>query len=151
MTMKFNAIRFMIGGLVAAVIFFLSDGLMHEQVLSADWRSVYANLQATEPAPHGSSLLYFFIFEIGRGMLAMLLYVLLRGYTGAGPKTAVLAGLAVWVKFSLTGPAQFIPLGFYSIALWIKVAAFQLITSVVGTLAGAAIYKDPGTPTPSAA
>jgi hypothetical protein len=48
----------------------------------------------------------------------------------------------VWIAFSLTGPAQFIPLGFFSNALWIKTAGFQLITSIVATLAGAALYKD---------
>jgi len=43
---------------------------------------------------------------------------------------------------SVTGPAQFIPLGFFSHALWIKVAAFQLVTSIIATLAGAVLYKD---------
>lgn len=146
-----NWTRFIIGGLIATVILFVTDGLLHEMLLKPDWLAVYANLGAPVPEPHGASMVYFFIFELGRGMLAMLLYVLMRAYTGAGPKTAVLAGLAVWAAFSLAGPAQFIPLGFYSVALWVKVAAFQLVTSVVGTLAGAAIYKDPGTPAASAA
>jgi hypothetical protein len=60
----------------------------------------------------------------------------------AGPKTAVLAGIAGWIAFSLTGPVQFIPLGFFSTTLWLKVGAFHLLTSIIATLAGAAIYKD---------
>lgn len=67
----------------------------------------------------------------------------MRSHFGAGPKTAALAGVVAWLAFSVTGPAQFIPLGFYSNALWIKVAAFQLITSIVAAIAGAAIYKEP--------
>jgi hypothetical protein len=50
----------------------------------------------------------------------------------------------VWIAFSLTGPAQFIPLGFYSNALWMKVGAFQLVTSIVAAIAAAALYKDAG-------
>jgi hypothetical protein len=61
-----------------------------------------------------------------------------------GPKTAAWAGLIVWIAFSLTGPAQFIPLGFYSNALWMKVGAFQLVTSIVAAIAAAALYKDAG-------
>jgi hypothetical protein len=59
-----------------------------------------------------------------------------------GPKTAAWAGFTAWIAFSLTGPAQFIPLQLYSNSLWIKVAAFQLVTSIVAAIAGAALYKD---------
>jgi hypothetical protein len=41
---------------------------------------------------------------------------------------------------------QFIPLGFFSNALWIKVGAIHLITSIIATIAGAALYKDATTP-----
>jgi len=91
-------------------------------------------------------MIYFAIFELGRGFISMLLYVLMRPLCKPGPKTAALAGLVAWIAFSLTGPAQFIPLGFYSNALWIKVTAFQLVTSVVAAIAGAALYKDAVTP-----
>lgn len=140
---KINYPRLILGGLIAAVIMFVTDGFFHEQIVKADWHAVYANLRATEPAPHGLSLVYFAIFELGRGMITLVLYVTLRPFCGAGPKTAVCAAIAGWVAFSLTGPAQFIPLGFFSNALWIKVGAFHLITSIVATLAGAALYKDP--------
>ena len=80
--------------------------------------------------------------ELGRGFIAMLLYATMRTHFGAGPKTAVLAGIASWIAFSLTGPAQFIPLGFFSNALWMKVGAMHLVTSIVSTIVGAAMYKD---------
>jgi hypothetical protein len=47
-----------------------------------------------------------------------------------------------WLGLSVTTPAQFIPPGFLSTALWIKAAAFQLVTSIVATIAGAALYKE---------
>ncbi|HET6670295.1 MAG TPA: hypothetical protein VFH15_08700 [Pyrinomonadaceae bacterium] len=139
---KLNWNRTIIGGLVAAIIYFLTDGFFHESVVRADWDSVYAALGAREPTESAGSMVYFAIFELGRGFISVLLYALMRAFFKPGPKTAVLAGIVAWLAFSVTGPAQFIPLEFYSHALWGKVAAFQLVTSVVATIAGAAIYKD---------
>ena len=140
--MKINWARFVIGALVITVICFLTDGFMHERLLGTDWENVYRGLGVAEPVHEPSGIVYFVVFEIGRGVLSMLLYVLMRGCCGAGPKTAVFAAIAAWFAFSLTGPAQFIPLGFFSQGLWFKAGAIQLITSIVATLAGAALYKD---------
>ncbi|HEX7295433.1 MAG TPA: hypothetical protein VF251_06755 [Pyrinomonadaceae bacterium] len=144
--MKINWPRFLIGALIITVICFLSDGFMHEKLLSNDWKGIYSASGMTEPQEHSTALIYFLIFEIGRGVLSMLLYVLMRGCCGAGPKTAVYAAIAAWFAFSLTGPAQFIPLGFFSHQLWLKAGAIQFITSVLATLAGAALYKDARSP-----
>jgi hypothetical protein len=140
---RINWTRLFLGGLIAAVICFLSDGFLHERLVAAEWKSVYDNLRVPNPPEdHTIALFYFGVFEIGRGFLSMFLYVLMRPLFRPGPKTAALAALVAWFAFSLTGPAQFIPLGFYSHALWLKVGAFQLVTSIVAAIAGAALYKD---------
>ena len=138
--------RLFLGSLLAAIIMFATDGFIHETITRADWISVYDSLRATMPDPHGTSLVYFAVFELGRGFTAMMFYVLMRAFFGAGPKTAVLAGIVGWIAFSLTGPVQFIPLGFFSNALWLKVGAIHLVTSIVATIAGAALYKDAAKP-----
>ncbi|HEV2827792.1 MAG TPA: hypothetical protein VGW76_09310 [Pyrinomonadaceae bacterium] len=139
---KINWVRVLVGGLVAAVILFLTDGFFHERVVSADWKALYAGLGSPEPRENAVSLVYFAIFELGRGFISIYLYALMRSCCGPGPKTAALAGLVAWIAFSVTGPAQFIPLGFYSHALWLKVGAFQLVTSIIAAIAGAALYRE---------
>ena len=134
--------RLFLGSLIAAIIMFVTDGFMHETITRGDWNAVYDGLGARTPEAHTTSMIYFAIFELGRGFTAMLFYVLMRAFFGAGPKTAVLAGIVGWIAFSLTGPAQFIPLGFFSNALWLKVGAIHLVTSIIATIAGAALYKD---------
>lgn len=146
---KINWIRVIVGGLVAAVIAFLSDGLLHERLLATDWKAVYDNLGAAPPKEDFIGMAYFGVFELGRGLLSMFLYAMMRPHWGPGPKTAALAGVVTWLAFSIAGPAQFIPLGFFSNALWVKAGAFQLITSIVAAIAGAALYKDPVTPVES--
>jgi hypothetical protein len=142
---KINWSRVIIGGLIAAGIAFFTDGFLHERLIGADWKAVYANLPAPEPVHSGAGIPYFAVFELGRGIVSIFVYALLRSQFRPGPTAAALAGMVAWFAFSVTGPAQFIPLGFYSNALWIKVAAFQLITSIVAAIAGAAIYKESAT------
>lgn len=144
---RINWGRLILGSLIAAIIMFFTDGFIHETIARGDWSAIYSGLRTPEPEPHGSSMVYFAIFELGRAFTAMMFYVLMRAFFGAGPKTAVLAGIVGWIAFSVTGPAQFIPLGFFSTALWLKVGALHLITSILATIAGAALYKDASNPT----
>jgi hypothetical protein len=143
---RINWGRLILGGLIAAIILFFTDGFIHERLVRTDWQAVYAGLKAAEPEPHGASMAYFALYELGRGLIALLFYATMRTHFGAGPKTAVLAGIACWIAFSVAGPAQFIPLGFFSNALWLKVGALHLVTTIVATIAGAAIYKDSAQP-----
>ena len=139
---KINWVRVLVGGLVASIILFLTDGFLHERLALGLWQAVYADLGVAEPKHNAYALIYFAIFELGRGFISIYLYALMRSCCGAGPKTAALAGIVAWIAFSVSGPAQFIPLGFYSHALWIKVGAFQFITSIVAAVAGAFLYRD---------
>ena len=139
---RINWVRLIVGGVIATLILFLTDGFFHERIVSADWKAVHDNLGIPEGKHSALGVLYFLVFELGRGLVAMVLYVLMRTHFKPGPKTAALAAVVAWLAFSVTGPAQFIPLGFFSNALWIKVAAFQLVTSILASIVGAAIYKD---------
>lgn len=141
-----NLARLFIGGLVATIILFVTDGVLHEHVVKDYWLYIYQGLSAQPPqAEHGSSLLYFLVFEAGRAFTAILMYVLMRPFAGPGPKAAILAAVAAWFAFSFTGPAQFIPLGFYGKRLWAIVAGYQLVTSILANLLAAWLYRDPAT------
>lgn len=144
---KINFGRLFVGGLIASVLLFLSDGFLHEQVFKQYWEYLYQGLGAKPPDPSHASMapVYFFIFELGRGFGAIFIYALMRPFHGPGPKTAVLSAIAAWLAFSVTAPAEFIPLGFYGRRLWVMVAAAQLVTSIVANLLAAWIYRDPAT------
>jgi hypothetical protein len=143
---KINFGRLFIGGLIASLLLFVSDGFLHEQVFKNYWGYLYDGLGAKPPEPgHALAMVYFLIFELGRGFLAIFLYALMRPFHGAGPKTAVLSAIAAWLAFSVAGPAEFIPLGFYGRRLWVMVAGAQLVTSIVANLIAAWMYSDPAT------
>jgi hypothetical protein len=134
--------RFVLGALIVAAICFLSDGFLHQRVLTEEWRLVFDALGSTPPDHSGFAMIWFLVFEAGRGFLAMYTYVLLRPQLGPGVKTATWAGVVTWVAFSLTGPAQFIPLGFYSEALWFIVGIYQLVFTIIAAIVGAAPYSE---------
>lgn len=135
--------RVLVGGLLAAVLCFFSDGFLHEKLLHADWQAVFARLGVPEPGHESGGLAFFALYDLGRGLVAVFVYVAMRSRFGPGPATAAWAGVVAWIAFSVTGPAQFVPMGFLSNALWVKAAAYQLVTSVLATIAGAAIYQEP--------
>jgi hypothetical protein len=137
--------KFILGALIVAAICFVSDGFLHQRVVNEQWEAVIAALGATVPEHAGFSMVWFVVFEAGRGFLTMYVYVLLRPRLGPGVKTATWAGVVAWVAYSLTGPAQFIPLGFYSVSLWAFVGIYQLVFTIIAAIVGAAPYSEKAT------
>lgn len=142
---RINFGRLFIGGLIATVLLFVTDGFLHENIVKQYWEFLYQGLRATPPEGHATSMAYFFLFEMGRGFGAIFLYALMRPFHGPGPKTAIFAAIAAWLAFSVTAPAEFIPLGFYGRRMWLIIAGYQLVTSIITNLLAAWIYRDPAT------
>ena len=46
---KVNWGRLLLGSLIAAVLCFVTDGLMHNMLIHEDWKGVYTSLKATPP------------------------------------------------------------------------------------------------------
>src|SRR4029450_9940824 len=84
---RINWTRLLIGGIVTTVIMFGSDGFLHENLLNTDWKAIYDNLKSAEPHHSATGVLYFVVFELGRGFISLFLYALMRSFFGAGPKT----------------------------------------------------------------
>ena len=133
--------KFVLGALIVTAVCFMTDGFLHQRLIHEQWLALSAQLGITIRDHAGWKMVYFVVFEAGRGFLTMYVYVLLRPRLGASAKTAAFAGVVAWVTYSLTGPAQFIPLGFFSESLWISAALYQLVFSIVAAIAGAAPYS----------
>jgi hypothetical protein len=136
--------RLALGGVIAGIIAFVTDGILHEHLIHHHWEALVKGLNMPQQGHSPTAFAYFAIYELGRGFVSLFVYAMMRARFGAGPRTAAWAGVVGWVAFSVTGPAQFIPLGFFSDTLWCLAGAYQLVTSVVATIAGAAAYAEKG-------
>jgi hypothetical protein len=138
-----NYQRVVIGGLVAGVICFIGDGVVHGVLLQARWNEIAAALHLTvTDAQRQASMPWFLLYDVVKGLGALLVYALIRPRLGPGPRTAVVAGLVTWALCIPIPLAGLLPMHFFGrkfALLWSIYGAFPV---VIGAVAGAALYKE---------
>jgi hypothetical protein len=137
--------RVILGGLIAGLVMNASEAFLHAGVLGADgaklledWKRLGLELDIRP------SLLFWLIgITFVLGILAVWTYAAIRPRFGAGPKTALCAGLAVWAMSYLYA-AVYIDAGIVvwpSKLTWLP-AAWGLVEIPVATLLGAWVYRE---------
>jgi hypothetical protein len=138
---KINLGRVILGGIVAGIVSdvlgFLVDGVL----LAPRWA---AGMTALGHAEFSSSqLIEFNVLGLVFGIVLVWIYAAIRPRFGAGVKTAICAGVAVWVVGTLLPNLGFmwIP-GLFSRHLTAYTTACGLVEVVIAAIAGAAVYKE---------
>lgn len=136
-----NSGRVVLGGLVAGIVAdilgFLVDGVW----LAHRWTDGMKLLGHGAFAPN--QWIGFNLLGLVGGIVTIWIYASIRPQYGPGPKTAVLAGLAVWVVGVVIPNLSMMWLAhLFSRHLTVFTTAGALVEIVVGAVAGAALYKD---------
>jgi hypothetical protein len=76
------------------------------------------------------------------GIAAVWLYAAIRPRYGAGPKTAIRAGLVTWAVAVFLASLGNYPLGLFPTRLQVITSIVALVEIVVATLVGARLYKE---------
>jgi hypothetical protein len=76
------------------------------------------------------------------GLMAVWLYAAIRPRFGAGPKTALYAGVGVWVLGNLLPSVNWGPRGIVPGHLFVIAVMVGLVEIVVATEAGAWLYRE---------
>lgn len=138
---RINYGRLIAGALLAAVFYFIADGFIHGAVLGEYHMAAVTN--AGYPLrPDPTAYVYFALFDLGKGLVAMLVYVAARSRFGAGVKTAVWAGLVAWLAIEVLPSISWMPFPFYGKSFWVKVMALEILPMVIGAILGAWMYKE---------
>jgi hypothetical protein len=88
-------------------------------------------------------IMEFNLLGLATGIALIWVYAAIRPRFGAGVKTAVYAGLAVWVVGILIPNASFMCVtGLFSHHLTAYTTAGALVEAVVAAIAGAALYRE---------
>ena len=80
------------------------------------------------------------------GILLVWTYAAMRPRFGPGAKTAVLAGLVIFLAPTIV-LLGFTMMGMMTMGMFVKGSATAIVSTLVASVAGAAIYKEEGTAT----
>jgi hypothetical protein len=134
--------RLIAGAVVAAVFYFLCDGFIHGPLLGRYHMEAIAHAGYPLTADN-TAFVYFGLFDLGKGLVTMLIYVAARVPCKPGPKTAVVAGLIAWLAVEVLPSIEWMPFPFYAKGFWVKVMALEILPMVIGAILGAWIDKEP--------
>jgi hypothetical protein len=138
---RINIGRVMLGGIVAGIVGDILGYLVDGVILAPQWNACMKALG--RPEFTASQNVAFNIIGLAYGIFTLWLYAAIRPRYGAGPKTAVSAGLAVWVAGVLLPNVAFMgATGLFPTRLTVMTTALATVEWVVAALAGAALYKE---------
>jgi hypothetical protein len=137
--MAINSGKVVVGGLVAGVVANALDYLFQGVVLKPDFEMFRQRLNldpvaANNPVP-------WIVVDFILGFLLIVTYVGFRARWGPGPKTAIYAGVVIFVAIaSVMGALTAI--GVFTTDTYLKSSALSLITVTSAALAAAFVYKE---------
>jgi hypothetical protein len=139
-----NLGRVVAGGLAAGVVANAIDFVTNTYVLASDI-AAWAPTRNLDPAAMNSGPVAatWIVVDLIFGLLVVSTYAAMRPRFGAGPKTAILAGLALWVAVTIV-LFGFTQMGVFSMALFVKGSICALINTLAASVVGAAVYKEEG-------
>ena len=136
---KINGARVILGGLAAGVIINISEFLLNSVILEKD---MTAAVGALNRQVGGAQIAMFTGWAFLTGIFAVWLYAAIRPRYGAGPKTAITAGFAVWCLGYLLAAVTPFALKLFPASVIATGLVVGLVEVIVGTLVGAKIYRE---------
>jgi hypothetical protein len=137
-----NVGRWILGGVVAAVVLFIVDFVLHGMVLMQQWADAMAALQMPPMGESAGEIVSFAIFNLIIGLTAVWIYVGIRPRFGPGVQTAIYAGLATWILGYFMPNAFLLVSGMFPASLLWTTIIVALIQVPLATVAGAYLYKE---------
>jgi len=141
-----NTGKVITGGLLAGLVANAIDFVTNTYILAADWQAFAAahNMDPaamTSPAVAGTWIAIDFLF----GILLVCTYAAIRPRFGAGARTAIYAGLLVYVAPTLV-LFGFTMMGSMTMAMFVKGSIAALVSTLAASVVGASMYKETDAP-----
>ncbi len=138
---KINVGRLILGGIVAGIAIDILDYFVDGVWLAQRWADGMAQLGHTGFSQ--VQIILFNVIGILTGIVAIWLYAAIRPRFGAGVKTAIIAGVAVWLLSVLFPNLALMHVShLFSNHLTAYTTLGGLVEAVFGTLAGASVYRE---------
>ena len=135
-----NIRRVLLGGLLAGLVICFGEFILGWVILGGQWAEVLAEAGMGEFG--GGQEASFLIVAILYGIALMWIYAAIWPRFGPGPKTAVVAGLTLWVVAWLLVCAYVIVIGVFPASLLIAAIVWGLFELPAAAVAGAWLYQE---------
>ena len=139
---KINVGRVVLGGLLAGLVMNIGEFLLNGVILTKDWDEAMRSL-GKQPIG-GQAIAVFVVLAFLLGIVTVWIYAAIRPRFGAGAKTAVYAGLVVWILTSLFAVIGQWPTGIFPTRLLLIGCVWALVETPIASVAGAWLYKEEG-------
>lgn len=136
-----NRSRVILGGLLAGVVINGVEYIANGVLMKGAWAQAMQALGRPEGFTTGA-ILMFVVCGFLLGIASVWLYAAIRPRYGAGPNTAIRAGVVAWAIGSLIPNLASYPMGFFPTGLLVIATIVALVEIVLGTMAGARFYKE---------
>ena len=141
---KINLSRVVLGGIVAGIVIDAFEGILNGVILSSQWAEVLTGL-GKSGTMSAKQIVAFDVWGLAVGILTVGLYAAIRPRFGAGPRTGVLAGLAVWALAFAMGDATPVFLHIFPVGTMAASLVVEAVAMALAGVAGAAVYKESAT------
>ncbi|MFL5404080.1 MAG: hypothetical protein ACJ8BF_14850 [Gemmatimonadales bacterium] len=136
---RINVKSVIVGGLVAGVVLNVIDFLVYGVWLAPD---MAAMMQAAGKPPVTNLIPLFVVLDFIYGIALIYLYAAIRPRFGAGPGTAVKAGIFAWILVGLLHSIGEAPMGLMPQRLYVIGTLVALIEFPLAAVAGAKFYRE---------
>lgn len=139
-----NGRRVFLGGLLAGLLLLGTGVMLGHGLLGADYVRAFASHRA-HPV-NAVTVLENTSLRLAYGFLAVFLYAAIRPRFGAGPRTATIAALVLWISAFLPRHLLLSEFGILTGGQFVLSLGWSLAEVVLATLLGAAVYREQTTP-----
>jgi hypothetical protein len=137
---KINLGRVILGGLVAGLVINFSEFILNGLILARQLEDAMRALN--KPIVGNEAIAYFVIGGFLLGILMIWLYAAIRPRFGAGPRTAICAGLVVWAFAYFYSTIGFVALGLFPANVIFIGLVWGLVELPVAAVVGAWLYQE---------
>ena len=135
-----TSVRVVLGGLLAGLVMNIGESILNVPVLGEQMDAAMKAL-GLEP-PGGGAIVLFITITFGLGILMVWLYAAMRPRLGAGPKTAVIVGLVIWLLAYFWGLVPMWILGMLPGQVVVIACIWGLVEVPLASVAGAWMYRE---------
>lgn len=135
-----NARRVILGGLIAGLVANVFDYGITTLVMAEEFSEMLARVNVSETASR-SWIPAFAAADFLWGFLLVFTYAAIRPRFGPGWRTAAVGAIVLWLSLALA-LVILLALGLHTPQSYFKSAVLYLVSALVSSISGAALYKE---------